>query len=115
MLDSHDLARLRAALARLKTLQDRSKAEPTVTSALYPNDLGMAVWDAGRALPVAELLAVLGEVERLREACRRAIIVLEGPNPGICDTIWADDATTLVDLLTAALSAPAPDGGKESP
>jgi hypothetical protein len=100
---------LRAALARLAETVKRhdSILARHGAQSTWVREARRTVVNAARDLPAAPLL---GRLERLEATVRRAVAVLEGPNPGICDTIWADDATTLVDLLTAALVAPAPDG-----
>jgi hypothetical protein len=43
------------------------------------------------------------EHQEMQEAIKKAVKVIEEPNPAINDTIWASDGCTLVDLLVSSI------------
>jgi hypothetical protein len=129
MLDSLDLPRLCAALARLKEAHQKDAATiakhagamacMSVPASVTQEVLGAEcdLLAAVRDLPAADLLALAGEVERLREAVTIALRLC------ICGGFgqYRNVALGTVGLLgvhpcprcaeaRAALSAPAPDG-----
>jgi hypothetical protein len=145
MPDSLALPRLRAALARLKEVGDRATPGPWTYVAkplevridgpddrfdiaeldgTYPD--GRAVADAefivaARDLPAADLLGLVGEVERLREACKLTMercracdgdgeVMFYESDPEKGEDLSHYEPCWVCGPIRAALSAPAPDG-----